>query len=249
MHYQHPIIAHSLTREQVRRVDQRAIDDYGMSGLVLMENAASGAAEKLATLAQPQPTLILCGKGNNAGDGFAIARHLQVAGWPVMILLAFPHSQLSGDALANWRINDRAEIPMETVAATTPDDLDKCTLDKYMAPFGILLDCLLGTGSTGHPRFPLDQIITAANRQIAMKIAIDLPSGLECDSGIPGIPCFRADHTLTFVAAKRGFANEQARPFLGKIHVIGIGVPKRLLDQSMPQEIGPLRQDGIEGKS
>lgn len=249
MHYQHPIIAHSLTREQVRRVDQRAIDDYGMSGLVLMENAASGAAEKLATLAEPQPTLILCGKGNNAGDGFAIARHLQVAGWPVKVLLAFPQSQLSGDALVNWRINDRAEIPMETLAATTSDDLaknlDKKSLDKCMAPFGILLDCLLGTGTTGHPRPPLDHIITAANRQNAMKIAIDLPSGLDCDSGIPGRPCFRADHTLTFVAAKRGFANEQARPLLGKIHVIGIGVPKRLLDQSMPQEIGPLRQDGI----
>lgn len=214
----------ALTRQQVRSIDRRAIDEFGMSGLVLMENAGRGCGEVLLRLGVHGRVVIACGKGNNAGDGFVIARHLDRRKIPVQIVLFADPAELAGDALANYNIASLAGIPIR-VCQHGKD------VEPLLAGMEWIIDALLGTGASGPPRPPLDEAIRLFNAAAGKKLAIDLPSGLDCDSGIPAEPTFRADHTCTFVAPKAGFANPAAAEFLGQIHVVDIGVPRRLLEE------------------
>ncbi len=204
-----------LSREQVRQVDQIAIDDFGMSGLVLMENAGRGAAEIIHRISPPGGVAILCGKGNNGGDGYVIARHLQLAGREVVIVSVVDIGELSGDASANATIAAKADIP-----------ITQCIVDRP-----IIVDCLLGTGARGAPSGIYADFVRAANAALAIHIAIDIPTGLDCDTGQASEPTFRADHTITFVASKVGFQKGDANKFTGVIHEVGIGVPTKLLDR------------------
>ena len=106
-----------LSREQVREVDRRAIEEYGISGLVLMENAGRGCADKLCQLGVSGPVVICCGRGNNAGDGFVIARHLDLRGCEVRVLLFCDPSDLRGDAAANFSILAKCDVPVHVVSA------------------------------------------------------------------------------------------------------------------------------------
>src|SRR5213593_3262175 len=98
------MVIRPLTRDQVRELDRRAIEEYGMSGLVLMENAGRGCVDMLCELGCKGPVVIVCGKGNNAGDGFVIARHLELRGYTCRVLLLSPPHELRGDAAANFTI-------------------------------------------------------------------------------------------------------------------------------------------------
>ena len=195
-----------------------------MSGLVLMENAGRGCTDKLCELGIQGPVVICAGKGNNAGDGFVIARHLDLRGYPVRLFLFGRPEELQGDAGANYRIFERCAVPVRI--APTPDDPD---LHRELAEADWIVDALLGTGSRGEPRPPLDKILQLLNAQPGRKLAVDLPSGLDCDTGQPARSTFRADHTCTFVAAKPGFAVAEAAAYVGQVHVLDIGVPRRLL--------------------
>ena len=199
-----------------------------------MENAGRGASQLVEKLAPSGPVAILCGKGNNAGDGYVIARHLQLAGRPVRIFQLYAPESLTGDALANWRIIHHAGLPTRVLENPT-----RTQLEEELADFPVRLDCMLGTGATGNPRSPIAEAIEAANQGDAVRVAIDLPSGLDCDSGDVGTPCFQADFTLTFVAAKPGFTLAAARPYVGEVHTVGIGVPQKLLDEAFTSSQGP----------
>lgn len=220
---------HKLSREQVREVDQRAIEEYGMSGLVLMENAAIGVCEVIEQITPPMPVAILCGKGNNAGDGYAVARHLDAAGWQVHIFQLFDPAALRGDAQVNWHINQQAGIETTHLSETTTTE----ELESRLSEYEMILDCMLGTGAQGNPRGTLVTAILAANATKAVRVAVDLPTGMDCDTGEISTPCFSADHTCTFVAEKLGFTHPASKLLLGKVHVIGIGVPRQLLDETV----------------
>lgn len=224
----------SLTREEVRAVDRRAIDELGMTGLVLMENAGRGASEQLMSLGVDGPVIICAGKGNNGGDGFVIARHLEMLGCDVRVLLFANPSDLSGDAAANWRILEAAETP-RVVLGRQPALSD---IDHALSHADWIVDALLGTGTVGEVREPYRTAIAAINRSARKVLAVDLPSGLDCDTGEPiettadgSAICVRATHTATFVARKQGFDNPASQRFTGEVHVVGIGIPKRLLDE------------------
>lgn len=218
-----------LTRAESRQVDQQAIAQFGMSGLVLMENAGREAARVIADRYPLADTCILCGKGNNAGDGYVIARHLQLAQaaaakGAVRIVSVVDPDELSGDAAVNAQIARLAEIPMAVVT-------DSQQLSAAIGAPELIVDCLLGTGAQGNPRGLYAEAIRLANALPAKRIAIDLPSGLDADSGIPGEPTFSADLTLTMVAPKIGFAAGTAQAVLGEVVVVPIGVPERLLSR------------------
>ena len=236
----------SLTREQSRQLDRRAIDDYGMSGLVLMENAGRGTVDVLERIGVAGPIVILCGKGNNAGDGFVIARHLEIRGHACKVVLLFPPSELTGDAATNFAILEKSNVPIvETPqragSSPTPELSELLTraargadwLDRAACGADWLIDAMLGTGAHGEPHPPFDAAINWFNAQPARKLAVDVPSGLDCDTGEPAKHTIRADHTCTFAAMKNGFTKEAARPYLGEIHVCDIGTPLRLLDEVM----------------
>lgn len=232
-----------LSREQVRRVDQLAVERYGMSSLVLMENAGRGAADVLAAVdpslasarstrratAAPvpleYPVAILCGKGNNAGDGFVLARHLEIRGVGAKVCLLFPADELTGDARRNFEILRHTDVPIVEADPRCLED----SLKAHAWDSAWLVDAMLGTGAQGEPREPLAGAIRWMNRHPARRLAIDLPSGLDCDAGTPAASTVRADVTCTFVAWKPGFLQSVAKPFLGEVHVVSIGVPPRLV--------------------
>ena len=215
-----------LTREEVRSVDALAVEEFGMNSLVLMENAGRGVADVMCEIGIDGPVVICCGKGNNGGDGFVIARHLEVRGCDVQVCLLCPPDELTGDAAANCNVLARARTPIHIV----PRPFAASWLNQHLQDADWIVDALLGTGARGAPRSPLAEVIQQLNGHPARKLAVDLPSGLDCDTGEASPATFAADHTCTFVASKTGFQTQQAKEVLGIQHVIDIGVPKRLLD-------------------
>ena len=232
----------SLTREQVRAVDLQAIEDYSLPGIVLMENAGRNAAQLLMAVASldrvnpPLRVAIVCGGGNNGGDGFVIARHLENLGAEIKILLACNPSVYRGDAAINHAVAVRAGIPI--------DQLESAPMEAWSAALAgseWIVDALLGTGSSGAPRGAVATAIRAINlarhphgsdSRAGKIFAVDIPSGLDCDTGLAAGECLRADVTATFVARKIGFDAPGAGAFTGAIHVLDIGVPRRLLDET-----------------
>jgi NAD(P)H-hydrate epimerase len=219
-----------MSRDQVRALDRRAIQVYGVPGPVLMENAGRGAAELMHSLGINGKVVICCGKGNNGGDGFVIARHLDNQRVPVKILLFAHPQELSGDAVTAYRIVAMSELPL-TVFDRPPLDAD--ALSRELADADWIVDALCGTGLQGPMRPPLDQAAVAMNASRARVLAVDLPSGLDCDTGQPLGPTVRAHHTATFVALKKGFANPAAAPWLGQVHVVDIGAPRKLVGEAL----------------
>ena len=215
-----------LDRTQSRQVDRLAIEQYGMTGLVLMENAGRGVADKLSELGLAGRVVICCGKGNNAGDGFVIARHLDLRGHEVSVLLWAVPDDLTGDAAANFNILAKTDVPIELL----PQQHDSARLAGLLVGADWIVDALLGTGARGEPRPPLDEVIDQLNAAECRRLAIDLPSGLDCDSGVPALHTFRADHTCTFVAPKPGFSVPGASRYTGQVHVLDIGAPRKLLE-------------------
>lgn len=220
----------TLSRELVRDVDRRAIEDYGLPGIVLMENAARGCVDWLCELGAKGPVVICAGKGNNGGDGFAMSRHLTNRGIANRVLLFAREEELHGDAAINWNVLRAAHADCR-VFETTPSVAE---IERELNSAEWIVDALLGTGTQGSLREPYRTVITAINNSGRNVFAVDLPSGLDCDSGLPvegpsGL-CIRATVTATFVARKQGFDHPAARELTGEVRVIDIGVPHHLFE-------------------
>jgi len=218
-----------LNRQQSQDVDRRAAAEFGMSTLVLMENAGRGLADKLGELGARGPIVIACGRGNNGGDGFVLARHLDLRGVKVRVALFADPAELQGDAAANYSILSRCSIPTDVYGAA----YDEAQLARTLSGAEWIVDALLGTGSRGEPRPPLDRVINQLNAHPAAKLAVDLPSGLDCDSGAAAVHTIRAAHTCTFVAVKTGFLIPSAHAFTGEVHVLDIGAPRKLIEDCL----------------
>ncbi len=216
-----------LSREQVRAYDREAIERVGVPSVVLMENAGRGAAEVLRSLGVAGTIVICCGKGNNGGDGLVIARHIANWGVAVAVLLFADPNQLSPDARIQWNIVQNMSLSTQILSSTT---IDEETLRALFSRADWIVDALFGTGLTGPLRPPFDRIVHQVNSAGKRVFAVDIPSGLDCDTGVPLGPTIRAAHTATFVAPKLGFANPASVEFTGTVHVADIGIvlpPKR----------------------
>jgi NAD(P)H-hydrate epimerase len=218
-----------LSREQVRRVDQIAIEQFKMPGIVLMENAARGVLDAILRWNLPHDSaLILCGGGNNGGDGLAIARHLTNRGCNVTIGLCTDPQKYAGDALINWQIAQAMKLPTFDV---TPDAFAD---HLRRNPPQLIIDAIFGTGLSQPPRDPFPQLATTINAAKIAVVAIDLPSGLDCDTGRPlGLEAIRATLTVTFVARKKGFAASGSDQFTGDVEVADIGCPREAIELAM----------------
>ena len=205
-----------------------------MLGLVLMENAGRGVADTLCRLGIAGPVVICCGRGNNGGDGFVVARHLDLRGFAVRVLAwgldadeateSGRAGQAASDAAVNYQILRRSGIPIRLLQDTTE-------IERELLGAAWVVDALLGTGARGEPRAPLDGVIATINRQAAPVLAVDLPSGMDCDTGQVAVNTIRAAHTCTFVAAKPGFFAPGAARNTGAVHVLDIGAPRKLVEE------------------
>ncbi|MBL7106376.1 MAG: NAD(P)H-hydrate epimerase [Phycisphaerae bacterium] len=215
-----------MSREEVRAFDAWAIGELGFGGVVLMENAGRSCAEFVAEViegGEEAKVRIFCGKGNNGGDGYVIARHLLGRGYDVRVFLVGRLDEVKGDAKVNLDlllkiggVVEEFDIKGEDIAAA---------VRKFAADADMIVDCIFGTGLVGQLREGYIELIEAINSIGARVLAVDIPSGLDCDSGEPLGVAVKADDTVTFVAAKKGFiASSKFGDYTGNVYVASIGV-------------------------
>lgn len=226
-----------LDRRQARAVDRYAAEALAIPSLLLMENAGRNAAEVVLGLCRGRRharVVILAGSGNNGGDGLVVARHVERAGVPVRVHLVGDRRRMTADAAAQLAIVERLGI---AVAAVGSDAAARRAAAR-LAPRDVVVDALLGTGFEGTVRAPMAALIEALNAERACGatgpvVALDLPSGLDADTGRPSNATVRADVTVTFVAPKAGFARRAAAPWIGEVLVRDIGIGPRAVARAL----------------
>jgi hydroxyethylthiazole kinase-like uncharacterized protein yjeF len=201
----------------MRAVDRWAIDEQGVPSLELMERAGAGVTRAVEALAPDGPVVVLCGKGNNGGDGLVVARLLREAGRPVAVLLAGAPEELQGDARENL-----LRLPGEPPARLVTGDVEKGGWPQG----SVVVDALLGTGFAGEPRGIVAEAIDAANSAEAPIVSVDVPSGVDASSGVVATRAIRATFTVTFHAAKPGLWIHPGKAHAGEVRVLDIGIPR-----------------------
>ncbi|MEM1097554.1 MAG: NAD(P)H-hydrate epimerase [Planctomycetota bacterium] len=232
-----------LTAEQARAIDRYAIDVLGLPGIVLMENAAINVASVVLDTLENAVELdrdrfvvsVLCGGGNNGGDGYAVARQLVGFGVEAKVFAAKPVAEPTGDAAINAAACERLGISVEVCENAEHAAKAAETWRRSHA----IVDGLLGTGFTGTVRDGLAGVIDAVNAvkrergdRLAV-VALDVPSGLDADTGAVGGSAVRADTTVTFVAPKAGFAAAEAEAWTGRVIVADIGLPDAAISAAL----------------
>lgn len=220
------------TRAAAAAADRHTITAIGVPSPVLMERAALACAAAIEGVRAGRGVLVLCGPGNNGGDGFAAARHLHNAGVRVSLLLTAPLSKLKGDAALNCSIAQKMGLAMNVVVGDDPAPALQAALAACMGRPTVVIDALLGTGTTGPLNDVIAKLVNAANslrEQGTPIVAADIPTGLDADKGVPTGPvCIRADVTVTFAALKVGFLEAGVRAYSGRVVVADIGAPASL---------------------
>ena len=217
-----------VTAQQMRELDRKAIQERGIPGLTLMENAGRAVAEAAARLTRnsnDRPIVILCGRGNNGGDGFVAARHLRELGRRVQVFLAAAREDVGGDAEANLRRLEEGGIEV------TESDDPHPVVSSFCAA-GLVVDALLGTGLSGKVRGLPGQLIEAVNACGRPVLAVDVPSGLDADTGEPLGLAVRAAETVTMGLPKIGLFLYPGMDYVGRLTVADIGFPPDLVNDS-----------------
>lgn len=213
-----------VTVTEVRRIDQEANDRYGMPSILLMENAGRSVSEAIARISDPCKVAIFSGKGNNGGDGFVIARHLDNRGYLVRVILLADPSKLTGDALTNFEIVRKMEIPVAVLSGASEDEFLRICGDS-----DLVVDAILGIGLQSSLAGVFEAAIRAINRSGKGVISVDIPSGLDADTGEPHGIAVKATWTVTLALPKAGLYAGEGPRYAGKIETVGIGLPWQLL--------------------
>lgn len=219
----------TMSREQVRAVDRWAIEQVGVPGVVLMENAGRSCAglvrEKLQGVAEPR-VCIFCGTGNNGGDGYVIARHLINAGLKAAVVVCGERAKIRGDAKTNLDVLEQLGHATQQLNPGDPDVA--AAVRMWAGEASMIVDALFGTGLQGQLRADYRMLVDAINALGIPILSVDIPSGLDCDTGEPLGTAIRAACTVTFVAVKRGFVVcPTASRYTGELYVASIGVEPR----------------------
>lgn len=205
--------------DEMRKIDRDAIEKYGIPGIVLMENAAISCLKSFDNF---EKIAVVCGKGNNAGDGFAIARHLINKGKSVRVFLALG-DDFTGDALVNYNILKKmgAEILF----------CDNTRFEAEIMASDCVCDAIFGTGIKGKIASPVKEIIEKINTLAEYVVSIDIPSGVDADFGTIETTAVRASETVTFQAYKRGLLLYPGADYAGNVRVSDISIPDKMLEQ------------------
>jgi len=221
----------SLTRDEIRSVDSAAIDGLGIPGVILMENAGRNCADAIEDFLckssgdrTGRSVAIVAGAGNNGGDGYVIARHLAMRGFRVVTFVICPAEKISGDASVNLHAITALRHDIRFPAS---EQLG--SLSENLAEFDVVVDAVGGTGIQGALRGSVGAAVEQINAAGRPVVAVDIPTGLDCDTGSADGPVVRAELTVTFGAAKKGFDLGRAGEYTGDVIVADIGVPVDLL--------------------
>jgi ADP-dependent NAD(P)H-hydrate dehydratase / NAD(P)H-hydrate epimerase len=241
----------------MQAIDRFAIDHLGVPGLELMERAGLGVARVVEELAPNGPVVVCCGKGNNGGDGFVVARILREGGRSVHVLCTAPPAEYAGDARTNLE-----RLPGEAPAVLTALELSRPSVEggteerapaavrETLARAAVIVDALLGTGFEGAPRGPVALAIEAVNDATAPVLSVDVPSGVDASTGVIARAAVRAAATVTFQLAKPGLWIAPGKEHAGEVRTIEIGIPRQALaDAPKPAEdlVAGLIEESVAG--
>jgi hydroxyethylthiazole kinase-like uncharacterized protein yjeF len=217
-----------MARDEVRAFDAWAINSLGIPGVVLMENAGRSCAEliedKLEDIVEPK-VCIFCGTGNNGGDGYVIARHLINRGIQVIVVVCGDRNKIKGDAKTNLDILEQMGESIELLNPSDQDIADQ--IERLSTNVNIIVDSLFGTGLRGQLSDQYKRLVESINTCNIPILAVDIPSGLDCDTGEPLGAVLKAAWTVTFVAVKKGFISENTAQYTGEIFIASIGIAAR----------------------
>ncbi len=242
-----------VSNKEMQAIDTWAQAKLGIPGIVLMENAARGSVEVLKNYFDLEGlnVLIVCGKGNNGGDGMAIARHLKNNGANVKTIILARYNELKGDALTNYQILKKSRI--EVIEATTARKLIQIfNRERY----DCIIDAIFGTGFKGRVEGIYCEAIELIDKSDAFVFSVDIPSGINGDTGRFENTSVVADATVTMCLPKRGNFLFPGRTFCGDLHIVDIGVPYSLINKGYPRVteyndifgiIPPRKPDGNKG--
>lgn len=226
---------------EMRSIDNRAINEYGIPGVVLMENAGRATVAAIRGFRQAlsgQKVVIVAGPGNNGGDGLVIARYLHQAGCRVTVLALVKQETWRGDAAVNWRIVQK--LPVRMVEVVDEEAASRCQGEFFQADF--LVDALFGTGLTRRVEGHYATVIDLMNQSGSPIVSADIPSGLDSDTGKPLGPCVRAALTVTYGLAKPGQLLQPGAEYVGRLEIADIGIPSEII-----AEAGLLNESLTEG--
>ena len=213
-----------VTVEEMRNLDKYAIENIGIPSIVLMENAAIRVFDEIKneiSQIKEKKILVVCGKGNNGGDGLALTRHLQNNNAIVNVILLTNKEELKGDAKINLNIVERMKVNVFEIR----NEEMLISNNSILSEADIIVDAIFGTGFQGKLDGLYALAVKLINDATAKKVAIDIPSGLNADSGVVEGDAVRADLTITLGRAKLGYKHAEANEYLGKLKVVDISLP------------------------
>ncbi len=223
-----------VTADEMREMDRQTIENFGLPGRVLMENAGRGAArvlmEKFPDLSSKR-VAIAAGRGNNGGDGFVIARYLTQAGISVTVYLLSDSNRLTGDAADNFKLLGALGIPVKEIT----DENRFNQVKTEMAHYHIWVDAIFGTGLNSEVTGFFKAVIHYINELNRPILSVDIPSGLHADTGKPCGICIRASITVTFAFPKIGHILLPGAAYTGELHIIDIGIPPHVVKNVPPR--------------
>ena len=209
----------TVTASQMKHIDELTAEKYGIRSIILMENAGSRVAQTAANILKKHSgqIAVFCGSGNNGGDGLVAARHLFNIGYPVTVILAKSPMAFKNDAMENYKIAHKIGIRIIKYS-------NNICLSKY----NLIIDALLGTGAKGEINGLYQGIIEKINLSNKPVIAVDIPSGLDADTGKPLGIAIKAKVTVTLGIVKKGLTTKLSKQFTGDLEVADISLPKKL---------------------
>ena len=223
-----------VTAAEMRNIDQNTIENIGIPGIVLMETAGSEIVQRILNYYPNAHRIgIFVGKGNNGGDGLVIARQLTHSGRDVSIFLVSPQDSFTEEAHINLQISKNLGLHIEeilTVDASGYNSSTKSSLHTNITSCDLIVDAILGTGLRGDVRPHISNVINAINNLSIPILAVDLPSGLDADTGNPLGTCIQADRTVTIGLPKRGLLVHPGAQLSGKLDVVDIGFPHQVIE-------------------
>jgi hydroxyethylthiazole kinase-like uncharacterized protein yjeF len=220
----------SLSAAHMRALDKKASEEYGIPSIVLMENAGLRAADVIASLWKSEPSkcrvVVICGAGNNGGDGFVVVRHLMNKGFCVSVYVLTTVANIKGDSLTNLLIIERMKVPITFTGTVSAGE----SFIKNIAASDIIVDAIFGTGLERTIQEPISSYINAINEagKNSRKriVSIDMPSGIHADTGAVLGVAVKASTTVTFAAPKDGLLVAKGPDNSGEVVIVDISIPK-----------------------
>ncbi|WP_252247332.1 NAD(P)H-hydrate dehydratase [Clostridium sp. ZBS4] len=217
-----------MSSEKCKLIDKLTINEIGIPSIVLMENAAISIYKEIYNIGDS--FLVICGQGNNGGDGLAIARHLSNNGKKVKVYIVTVNENYSEDFKLNLKILTNIEN-IEIKKIKSEIDIDT-TFVNDIKKFDVVVDAIFGVGLNRDLKGLFKTTINEINVNSNIIVSVDVPSGLDCDKGVPKGISIKANYTYTFEVIKKGFLSYKAIEYLGNVKVVNIGIPQKIKKQN-----------------